>query len=426
MCDIGGCDLTLHKNNKCILHSDDKNKDIKEFWEKIQKNLKDKYICNKGTQEIDSFEVIYEYIKFPTFQQDNKLKNSQNEEPNNFYFTNYTIVEDGNCSENKQNEYADELINKCNIKFESCDFWDKVKLEKYDFENNLTFINCTFEKEIFLNNNINASIEFRDCDFKNQKFDISNKNFNNTFIFTNCKNVDLISKNNCFKNIASFAHTKFNKSVFNHSVFENMSIFVGVEFLEDIQFEYCIFFNNVFFNEAKIYSKIDLKNAIFKNEVNFLNMTNKNDEDLKSENLENRETARIIKHSFEKLNNIIEANKFYSLEIDKREKELLCGPLTEWIVFFLYKITSNHSQNWLLVLVWIISLSILGVGNNPLDSVSKIFYCTNPLDLISNSFYSIFKFDSSNFTFYQLIIKSFMAYLIYQFIISIRQNTRRK
>lgn len=31
MCDIDGCKLVSYKNNKCILHSDDKSKDIKIF-----------------------------------------------------------------------------------------------------------------------------------------------------------------------------------------------------------------------------------------------------------------------------------------------------------------------------------------------------------------------------------------------------------
>ena len=38
--------------------------------------------------------------------------------------------------------------------------------------------------------------------------------------------------------------------------------------------------------------------------------------------VKNRETARKIKDTFEKQNNIIEANRFYKLEMKEREKEL--------------------------------------------------------------------------------------------------------
>ena len=48
-------------------------------------------------------------------------------------------------------------------------------------------------------------------------------------------------------------------------------------------------------------------NTFFRKEVNFLLM------DIK---IDDRETARIIKHSFEQQNNIIEANKFYALEMN--------------------------------------------------------------------------------------------------------------
>ena len=39
MCDIEECNLSSHIKNKCILHSDDKNKNIKEFWEKINSRI---------------------------------------------------------------------------------------------------------------------------------------------------------------------------------------------------------------------------------------------------------------------------------------------------------------------------------------------------------------------------------------------------
>ena len=70
---------------------------------------------------------------------------------------------------------------------------------------------------------------------------------------------------------------------------------------------------------------------LFDDEANFLDITsqkrekNKNDEfsgEIKSIQVANRETARVIKNFYDNSNNIIEANRFYALEMEEREKEL--------------------------------------------------------------------------------------------------------
>ena len=419
------CKLEVIENdNKCILHSEDKDKDIQIFWKRIRDDLSKKYICNEGEREIFNHEVIYKNIQFPKFEEEN-FKDYESEsnrcisdEESNFYFIN---------SEEDGKNYIDEIINDCNIKFENCTFWDEVKLERYDFQNIISFVDCTFEKEIFIKDEINSIISFINCDFKNQKFDISNRIFNKNFILIECKNVELIIINTYFKSTFSLSRSNINKAIFDQTNFEDMAIFIDTKFTKDISFNYCIFSNHVFLNGCEIHTKIDLKNAIFKSETNFIDIKNKYGKDLKAENIDNRETARIIKNYFEKQNNIIEANKFYALEMRKREKELSCkGPVFEFIIFYLHKITSKHSQSWILVLSWIVFVSILGIENTPMESITKLLYGQNYLDLIANSFYSIFKFDGSDITIYKLILKLFMGYLIYQFIVSIRQNTRRK
>ena len=91
---------------------------------------------------------------------------------------------------------------------------------------------------------------------------------------------------------------------------------------------------------------------------NFLKTKTINNENLKPENIANRETARIIKDSFEQQNNIIEANKFYALEMKEREKELDSKKdFFEWLVFKFHGLSSNHSQDWTLVLFWIININ---------------------------------------------------------------------
>jgi hypothetical protein len=147
----------------------------------------------------------------------------------------------------------------------------------------------------------------------------------------------------------------------------------------------------------------------------------------------NRETARIIKNSFEQQNNIIEANKYYALEMEKRSEELrfLKNPF-EWFVFKIHGISSNHSQNWILPLFWIFSISFFYIiFNTQFSFIESLLYNinikANLLDEMANLInpFSIMT-KGETLTFGMLLFKVTIAYLIYQFIISIRQNTRRK
>lgn len=213
--------------------------------------------------------------------------------------------------------------------------------------------------------------------------------------------------------------------------------------------------------------KLDLSNTSLPSSTNFLNA--------KFET-ENRETARIIKNSFEQQNNIIEANKYYALEMKHYDNELNWKDnLKEKLIFKFHDWSSEHSQNWVLPLLLILLLSIiygtceylLGADfkkyplyanilsflfivlsipfmiNNVVEnknikhilsafiflSFGIYFYITKDvsLELLAkaiNPFSSMKSNESINGI--QLIFKIVIAYLIYQFITSVRQNTRRK
>jgi hypothetical protein len=183
----------------------------------------------------------------------------------------------------------------------------------------------------------------------------------------------------------------------------------------------------------------------------------------------NRETARIIKNSFEKQNNIIEANKFYALEMQEREKELnklakKGKNLTDWVVFKFHSISSDHSQSWFLALVWIAITTLLFTFWKAIDADQKVFeisFIAAEVGIISlivmpkiqylkqivssgllvllfinysmatSSFLeeivNVVDLKNENpITFSMLLFKVTIAYLMYQFIVSVRQNTRRK
>lgn len=214
--------------------------------------------------------------------------------------------------------------------------------------------------------------------------------------------------------------------------------------------------------------KLELENISFGLISNFLNIKT---------NRMTRETARIIKDIFEKQNNIIEANKFYALEMRERELELKKeGSFFEKLVFKVHGLSSNHSQNWVLPIFWIFIIGMISsyfdfnlikkgfeyvhfeiisiikvialifiiyIIENICSSKKKIermiYYFTTSVMVYMYAthdyFLSFFSKTINPFSvmksveslnILQLFFKIIIAYLIYQLIISIRQNTRRK
>lgn len=159
----------------------------------------------------------------------------------------------------------------------------------------------------------------------------------------------------------------------------------------------------------------------------------------------------------------------------EREKELSPKKdFFEWLVFKIHGLSSNHSQNWLLALFWIVIftmnysfLNCISQNNEnnlmffSLISVIVLYVIADSLNdyiddklvhfsmmiTFSSIYYLLYGFISKDFylktfsnnlnpfsimtelsklDFSTLIYKITIAYLIYQLIVSIRQNTRRK
>lgn len=424
----------------------------------------------------------------------------------------------------------------CELNFKKCIFegeWKHIKSKSIIYSNctfdiynhyniaeikevveNLLFYNCTFKKivcegiyfkeQIFKNNNLYKNLQFEELSFIRCEFD---KKFLITYnkpedenTFFEIKKLDLTGsifhskvemKEINFSNNSIFNNTKFNElcdfygSKFNNincfikTTFNDICVFTNVTFKNDVDFKYTTFGKLALFKEAIFEKRLNLEDTIIKEEINFLKIKNKNNKELDSKNIANRETARIIKDSFEKQNNIIEANKFYALEMKEREKELEENikkgkNIFEWLVFKIHGLSSNHSQDWLLPIFWILNISILIpffklICFETLKIEMTIFIITyfylliylvtysdkyRAITIIISSFLIYMVFyklspsinlnsmssnlnpfsimiesngaENKDLDFITLIFKSTIAYLIYQLIVSIRQNTRRK
>ena len=397
--------------------------------------------------------------------------------------------------------YISKMDNKENIientLFSDCEF--KKKLEAEDI---------SFKKGIFNNTKYNEYIEiskirFFNCiignDFILQGYKIGNLDLSETTFLGKTKiqyceiEVESLFYNTKFEDLADFYRSKFNKINFERTDFKNIAVFSEVEFHCDVDFKYTKFLGTSIFRDTIIEEKLNLRDTIFKEDANFLDITSKSrkmyDEEkkeivhigeLEDIKVANRETARIIKNFFDSSNNIIEANRFYKLEMKQREKELdFKKSFSEWITFKIHSISSNHSQDWLLAIFWIISITFLYSYSNFLLNNNKTELVLLPfiisfliifLNILEVSIYSNIKniykivsvcllyfiygfittdFYLTNFSnninpfsiiidgnddnkvakqidFVTLIYKIIIAYLIYQLIVSVRQNTRRK
>jgi hypothetical protein len=427
--------------NKCIFHckkdkeflmNDDYVKKFHEvfyyFIDNISKE-RERFINEAGENEKDLKKYEIKNFIFPNFKNNTVLCLNEEEENVNIF-----------------NNITEKNID---VVFKNCIFLGDFDFSKEVVNFNLIFKNvCIFEKDISFEETI----------------------FNKKFKLINCKIIGNTNfKRTKFNELAGFEKTVFNEASFRNTRFKKKARFIETEFKKNINFEYTYFDDIVAFNEAIVKENINLEKTIFFKSSNFHN--------IKCGNVANRETARIIKDSFEQQNNIIEANKFYALEMKEREKELSPKKdFFEWLVFKFHGLSSNHSQDWLLALYWIFIIGFISsyydfnliqhegkYVHYELSSVFKtiglilvvlFFYCICKIkDKFVDGlyfiicFYLVYIYSTEDYLLslfsqtinpfsvmktndpingIQLFFKIIITYLIYQLIISIRQNTRRK
>ncbi|MGB5794085.1 hypothetical protein [Poseidonibacter sp.] len=475
--------------NKCILHSEmDKNKYnglLNElFIERIELYIDKNILNNKDNK------VTFYNVKIPIFKTETRDstylwdKISKKFEYNNFKILFIKSVFYGE-------EKLSSLKNNYLI-FEECDFLKKViisdckelifsntrfhtyltyknDLKEQSINSNLSFNDCifniiefkgvTFNNELFANSKENKSFKLEELNFENcilkNRLNLLNNNYllkinklyfintilENKVIIKSCEIKDLRLIETRFKNFCNFEKNKFVSLSLNETIFEKMVSFQQTKFLTNVDFYYVTFKEHSIFKNTIFTNELNLENALFEKNSSFLNISaHEREKDYKDKykgkpiniKVANRETARIIKDSFEKQNNIIEANKYYAVEMKEREKELeiIKNPLDS-IVFFFHKLSSDHSQNWMLSLFWIFLISYLvtsvkttyGMFETILYNIfiygvfDKMANIINPFSIMTRG---------ESLTFSMLLFKIIIAYLIYQFIVSVRQNTRRK
>ena len=256
--------------------------------------------------------------------------------------------------------------------------------------------------------------------------------------------------------------------------FKGLALFGDTEFNKKLIFKYVTFESFSHFRKSKLFKGLDLDYSNIQKEMNFFDVEKL--DTIESKDNTSQETYRIIKHNFDKIGNTIEANKYHALELEKKKRKLSEKPndnLLDYLVFQIHYLSSKHSTDWLLTLLWIVNIGIFSsiILLEPsfvftyipsllfLYFSKKIKYTKTTLVILMVGFFyvlftienkisigdvlnqmSLFNLSHNTFTFlgnynedkfsiYQSIImfinKVLLGYLYYQFLISIRKDTKK-
>lgn len=291
------------------------------------------------------------------------------------------------------------LENVNNVIYQNCIFKGSVSnkssetdLEPYVLTENQFDSACSFGKDLSIHNSIfeQALFNINEASFYGveeavmTKLDIRNTTFKDKFIL-NKANISDVYIQNCvfegkfefkenlvkefeidnadFLKVSDFFSTQFNLFKIKQVKFESFAAFENCIFgLNDnskaeywADFVYTTFMGFVNFRYTRFLSGLNLEKANFMQSPNFL----------KSEInplYTNRETFRIIKSSFSKLENIIDSNKYYSKELEKYREELNSSDTAgfeEKLIFNANHLLSSFGQSYLKPICWIIVLAVL-------------------------------------------------------------------
>lgn len=358
------------------------------------------------------------------------------------------------------------LENVNNVIYQSCIFNNEVSISAWDgdntldialftdciFHQKLSFENMIFENKIFINsndseieidalritkcvlqddfilNNLNArSILIKNTDFKS-KFEMKDSHITMMFEVINTNFLGLFDIQNstlggfeCFKctfsNVASFEHCAFS---FERKNKEYMAIF-----------KYTTFLSFTSFRNSRFHLGLDLENANLKEAPNFLNIQ------LLSDNT-NRETLRIIKNSFDKIGNHIDANNFFVKEMKKYKQELSRqgGNWQERMILWFNEKASDFGQSYIKPIVWLLLIAMIYSGliyaqeNDYLYRIYPPF--NNALLWLSQSINGVAKniipfksFAKEGMEFLSLIFYIIFASLTWQTIVAFKRHTKR-
>ncbi|MFA5215949.1 pentapeptide repeat-containing protein [Sulfuricurvum sp.] len=453
-CHIPDCPDTVYENDLCIFHCP------KDDWFDIKEDNKD---WSKSELKVDKFWELLKQKNVPNFPNLSKYIFPKFIEQN--YFSSYQSKIFTTISFNNA-VFLDTAI------FDSCKFTSRADFDNAKFIGQVKFYNCSFSDIEAYNVLLTNDLEMINVDFEGKTFFkvvLSNK------ISMNMLNIK-IAKNFTFE-INNFWPRKLKHFGYKEHLPKGKTFIKSFDFngeMSDKIFCKFLFANSLIdqvvinnhnsglfvFEQCKIQNYFGINHLMNFGKVVFANINAVNCEIISIESsvlgdtfFENvkwgdrpnfqcdRDTFRQIKNVYDKQANYIEANQFYAREMQSYSKELKYKKNKNWheraeyFLFLVGKGVSNHGQNWLLALGWILFFSLfmfcwhqgyklnIDVLTNYANYSFNSHEFWNDLAKFANPFRLDLKCDDKAYI--TLLHKMISGFLIYHFIIALRRNTKR-
>lgn len=318
------------------------------------------------------------------------------------------------------------------------------------FEKNINLKDTKFKSTIFVQMRGQSSVNIRieNCIF-DEKFELNDQGvgdlevnksvFISEFLIQSCSVNKLQILGTEFNSSTDFEGSFFNNFIISRTIFKDFASFVDCTFGRPqisspeigAIFDFVTFLGFCSFRSSKFYQGLDIQNTSMKETLNFYGI-------FIDKNLTNRETFRIIKNSFDKVGNFIEGNRYYKLEMLKHQTELSNnGSLSERILFWLYKLTSDFGQSIIRPIFWFALTAIvywLLIETKNVDLIFRLL--PESTGDILNDFFMIFNSMTKYIIPYKTWLKpgmefiSFIFYIIFTsliwlVILAIKRHTKR-
>jgi len=292
-----------------------------------------------------------------------------------------------------------------------------IKFEYCIFEKKLELINCKIDTLYMNKNTFEDKFE---CKFNLiQKFTIDDSNFTELVDFYKTEFIEFKIYKSIFEKFVGFEECRFGKSKGDNK-------YIAI-------FEYATFLDFTNFRNTKFLSGLNMEKINLKEYPNFLGSF------VEFQNT-NRETFRILKYSYDKIGNHIQANKYFSLEMKKHKVELkdklIKGYLQEKFIFWINEKMSNFGQSFIrpigLIVFFSIMYGLIIYGNEHtwlMDISPKVSEILNTivqgLNYPLKEFRPLEKILKKDYEFMSLIFNIIFSVLTWQTIVAVKRYTKR-
>ena len=281
-----------------------------------------------------------------------------------------------------------------------------------------------------------------------KSFELRSTEFEKKFAMIACDCAALVIKNTNFNGLADFYQSRFQRFLVQKSIFRDFAGFeecvLGKENnpeQKNITLKHVSFYSFLNFREAHFNQTLDLRATNRMQEPNFLDAEFSPTARAHTD----RETFRIIKHSFDAVGNRIEANKYFAHEMQAYRRELKTpagrkkpGNCRERFLLALNAAVSSHGQDYGKALAWLlaaVAINAVVLANHqyqwwllPEPIQNGLWNITTVANGFANGFLplrSLLGDDLQPLAFWVLIAMVTISTLTWHVLVAIRRHARR-